>query len=141
MNTQLQTTNKRQGISKLIGTLALASLVLGSSDVFAARHRHSYRPPPRRAAPRWPVPPAPKMLNVSAPLTSVDNLNKKLAIWDKQNGRTLFLFFTPQTKFTKDGKSVKATEVKAGDQAAVRYQDTDFTVKEVKVTTKPSKRK
>ena len=96
------------------------------------RHRISYRPPARPPAP--PRPAAPKILQVSGTLYSLNGPGRSLMIRDDNTKSQLRLVITPQTKFIRDGQQVQPTSIKAYEHVAVTYQDTDATAKEVKVT-------
>lgn len=60
--------------------------------------------------------------------------SKSLMILDDDTKATVNLVLTPQTKFIREGKEVPPTAFQAYEHATVSYQDTDRTVKEVRLS-------
>lgn len=104
------------------------------------RHRY-YRRIPRRPIYRQPQATqqrtnsvAPKTLVVSGTLYSLYAPARSLTIQDDNTRSTMTLVITPQTQFIRGGQQVQPTAFSTYEHVAVTYQDTDRTVKEVRLT-------
>lgn len=112
----------------------------------AARLRPTRRYRYRRPIPRRPVyhqpqttqqrtnSVAPKTLVVSGTLYSLYAPARSLTIQDDNTRSTMTLVITPQTQFIRGGQQVQPTAFTTYEHVAVTYQDTDRTVKEVRLT-------
>jgi hypothetical protein len=123
-------------MKSILFTTLCALFVFTSFDASARiwryhRSRTVYRQP--RPAPP-PKPPVPKTLQVSGTLYSLNGPGRSLMIQDDNTKSMLNLVITPQTKFIRDGKTIPPAGLKTYEHVAVSYQDTDSTVKEVRVT-------
>lgn len=104
--------------------------------------RYRYRrPTPRRPIYRQPQASqqrtnsvAPKTLVVSGTLYSLYAPARSLTIQDDNTRSTMTLVITPQTQFIRGGQQVQPTAFTTYEHVAVTYQDTDRTVKEVRLT-------
>ena len=123
--------------TKSVLFMALGALILfGGFDASARgwryhRPRTGYRQP--RPVPP-PKPPKPKILQMSGTLYSLNAPGRSMTMQDDNTRSTFNLVITPQTKFISGGKQVLPASIKTYEHVAVTYQDTDFTVKEVRVT-------
>lgn len=84
--------------------------------------------------PRPPKPPAPRILQVSGTLYSLNGPGQSLVIVDDNTQSALNFIITPQTKFIRGQQQVQPASLKAYEHVAVAYRNTDWTVKEVRLT-------
>lgn len=129
-------------ISRRAGLLAIGVLVFAGVALQARviRRRVPYRPPqPARPAtpPPAPKPVVPKTLTASGSVMGINASAKSLMILDDTTKATVNFVLTPQTKFIWLDKEVKPEEFKNYSHVTVSYQDTDRTVKEVRLSPPP----
>lgn len=132
---------KARILPKLLLALTLASVVLSGFDASARGirvrryHPRHYRQPYRQPAPPKPQPPPkPKTLSLSATVLSVWVPGKTLSVRDDNTKSSLSFVIAPTTKFIRAGRAVPPENIKPQEHVTLSYQDTDRTLKEVKVT-------
>lgn len=122
---------------KSILFMALSALIVFTSFDASARVRRYHRPRAIYRQPR-PVPPpkpvAPKILQTSGTLYSLNAPGRSLMIQDDNTRSMLNLVITPQTKFIRGGQQVQPASFRTYEHVAVTYQNTDLTVQEVRST-------
>lgn len=119
-----------------IFTMTVALSTLFEADARVIRRRAPRRPAPARPAtpPPAPKPVAPKTLTASGSIMGLYAPSKSLTIFDDDTKATVNLVLTPQTKYVRNGQDVPPTAFQTSEHVAVSYQDTDRTVKEVRLS-------
>lgn len=117
---------------------AVVLSTLGEADARVIRRRRTpyCRPQPARPAtpPPAPKPVVPKTLTASGSIMSLYAPSKSLMILDDNTKSSVNLVITPQTRFVRDGNDVPPTAFQTYEHVTVSYQDTDRTVKEVRLS-------
>ncbi len=121
--------------------IALIGFSVFEAQARVIRYRHGpryrYRAPRPQPPPKPPKPPKPKTLSASGTVMGLNVSAKTLSITDDNTRSTLNLVITPQTTFTRNNKAILPAAIRTYEHVTVSYQDTDSTVKAVKVTPKP----
>jgi len=117
-------------------TTAVILSTLSKADARIIRRRAPRRPAPARPVtpPPAPKPIVPKTLTASGSIMSLYAPSKSLMILDDNTKASINLVLTPQTKYVRDGKDVPSTAFQTYEHVTVSYQDTDRTVKEVRLS-------
>ena len=117
--------------------MAVVLSTLSEADARVIRRRVPYRPPqPARPATPQPAPKpvVPKTLEASGSVMIINAGAKSLMLLDDNTKTTLNLVITPQTKFVRLGKDVPPSAFQYYEHVTVSYQDTDLTLKEVRLS-------
>ncbi len=127
---------------RLASVLAALFFTLGEADARVVRRRAPYRPPARPAAKPAPAPKpvVPKTVEASGLVMGIFPGSKSLMILDDTTHVTASFVLAPESKFFWIDKEVKPEAFKTHSHVTVSYQDTDRTVKEVRLSppkTKP----